>query len=57
MHEEVRSILEYAPNKLIASVWKIDLLLIQDWKFVNVIKEDQPGNGDKFWIDLMPNFD
>ena len=57
-HEEVHNLFEYAPGKIIVSVYETDFLLLDNWKCLNVIiRDSQVGNDNKFWIDFMHGFD
>ena len=54
-NERVVSALEYEANKIIVAVSKVDLLIITDWKNIQVIKDPYPENV-KTWLQLMPGF-
>ena len=56
-NEDVSSIFEYSPNKMILLVYPKDLLLTVDWQVVKRITEQSPGNTQKFWMCKMPGFD
>ena len=42
---------------MVISIWKKDLLIFHDWKFVHLIEDKQAGNTEKIWIDTLPGFD
>ena len=54
--EQVRSIYEFAPGKLIVHVSPCDLLLIENWKLYRYISDDHKGNHYKTWFVPLPNF-
>ena len=48
-NEKVITALEFAPKKIIVAVSKVDLLIITDWKNIQVIKDPFPENV-KTWL-------
>ena len=55
-NERVNAALEFAPLKIIVAVDKVDLLVISEWKNIQVIKDPFPANR-KTWIQTFPGFD
>ena len=55
--ELIYEVLEYARNKMVASVSPTDLLVIHDWSIVHRIVDPQPGNVQKYELLRFPNFD
>ena len=43
-NEKVNAALEFAPLKIIVAVDKVDLLVISEWKNIQVIKDPFPAN-------------
>ena len=54
---EVRSLTEFAYEKLVIYVFAIDLLIIHKWEQVHIIAGDSPGNVDMYWLEPLPGFD
>ncbi len=61
-HEEIQSVFEYAPGKIIVALFTTNFLFLDNWKPVR-IKDDwylcdtQVGNDHKFWIDFIHGFE
>ena len=56
IEESVYSLNEYASDKLLIALQMTDLLIIDCWKAINIIKDPRAGNIEKFWIDTLPGF-
>ena len=56
-HQDVLSILEYVPNKLLVHVEPKDFLLIEDWCVVGMIEDSDRGNIEKNFLSLIYGFD
>ena len=56
-NEEVWTILEYAPNKLLVYVFNKDLLVIKNWKVIRRIQERDSRNIEKYQVSPLAGFD
>ena len=54
--EEILSLIEYEKNKLLVNISPLNLIVIQNWMSVRVIKDPSPGNVSKFTLLQMPGF-
>ena len=54
-NERVNTVLEFAEKKMIVAVDKVELLIISDWKNIQVIKDPFPDNR-KTCLQLFPGF-
>ena len=55
--EVVQSVCEYAIDKMVISILLTDLLIVHSWEPVRLIKKDEPGNIQKYFIAPLPDFD
>ena len=55
--EAAQTICEYATNKMIVAIHEADLLVINDWQDVRMIKQQYTGNINKDFIIPLPDFD
>ena len=56
LKDSIKSVLEFAPNKLIIYN-DPNILICHDWLVIHTIPEAIPGNTDKYWISKLPFFD
>ena len=54
--EVVKSVLEFAPDKLLVHVYPRDLLVVHDWTVTRRILDAAPGNITKNWLCPLPTF-
>ena len=56
-NEDIESMYEYSPGKLILSLYPSDLMIVERWKTTRRIPALVKGNIEKFYIRPHPDFD
>ena len=52
--EMIENVYEYDTNKLVVSLYPDDILITNNWRKVQVIKNNYPGNIQNHWVLPMP---
>ena len=55
--EVIYTVLEYALEKMIVSLKLTNLLIVHKWMPLKMISRNSQGNIQKYYFDLLPNFD
>ena len=53
---QVKSLVEYAKNKLLVHIYDIDYMIIEHWNKVRIIEGISKSNVDKNWLQPLPGF-